>query len=188
VDVDGLTGGFDIESDDELRARLFQRLQNPPAGGADHDYERWALEVAGVTRAWVEPLWLGGGTVGVFIAADNAPGGPIPDQALVDAVQAYIDERAPVTATVYALAPVAVALDLTLEIAPDTAELRAAIETEIEDMLQDEAVPGATLYLAQIHRAIAAAEGWTNYTLVSPVADVVHSANELAVPGVITWQ
>jgi uncharacterized phage protein gp47/JayE len=47
----GVTGGFDEELDDDLRERLFQRLRNPPAGGADHDYERWALEVPGVTRA-----------------------------------------------------------------------------------------------------------------------------------------
>jgi len=188
VAVDGITGGFDIETDDELRARLFQRLQNPPAGGADHDYVRWALEVAGVTRAWVRPLWLGGGTVGVFIAADNAPGGPIPDGALVDAVQTYIEALAPVTTTVYVMAPVAVPLDLTLAVLPNTTAVQDAIEAEIVDMLLDEAETGAALYLAQIHRAIAAAEGWTTYTLVAPVADVTHAANELAVPGVITWE
>jgi uncharacterized phage protein gp47/JayE len=189
VDVGGLTGGFDSETDDELRARLFQRLQNPPAGGADHDYERWALEVAGVTRAWVQPLWLGGGTVGLFLAADNAPGGPIPDQALVDDVQAYIEDgRAPVTATVYVMAPVAAALALTLEITPDTQALRDAVEAELADLLLDEVAPGETLYLAQLHRAIAAVEGWTNYTIVAPAADVVHDPNELPTLGVVTWQ
>jgi uncharacterized phage protein gp47/JayE len=125
--------------------------------------------------------------VGVFIVSDLAPGGPIPEQGLLDEVQAYIEARAPVTADVYALAPVAAELDITLEIEPDTAALRATIEAELVDMLHDEAEPGAALYLAQLHRALAAADGWTNYTLVVPAADVAHAPNELAVPGTVSW-
>lgn len=69
VTAGGLTGGADIESDTSLRARLRRRVQHPPHGGAQYDYEAWALEVPGVTRVWVFPAWLGLGTVGVFSCA-----------------------------------------------------------------------------------------------------------------------
>ena len=45
-----LTGGADQETDDELRARVLLRIQQPPAGGDAGDYEQWALSVPGVTR------------------------------------------------------------------------------------------------------------------------------------------
>src|SRR5690606_31261962 len=67
----GIAGGVDAETDDDLRARLMQRIQEPPRGGAVNDYERWALEVSGVTRAWVYPGHLGIGTVGVTFVMDN---------------------------------------------------------------------------------------------------------------------
>jgi uncharacterized phage protein gp47/JayE len=78
--------GSDEESTDELRARLLARLQNPPHGGNATDYEAWAKEVSGVTRAWSYPLELGAGTVTVrFVRDDDAS--PIPDAGEVAAVQ-----------------------------------------------------------------------------------------------------
>ena len=47
-----VTGGTDAETDDQLRARILHRIQNPPMGGAQADYVTWALAVPGVTRAW----------------------------------------------------------------------------------------------------------------------------------------
>ena len=43
-------GGADEEDVESYRSRLLQRIQNPPMGGTDADWERWALEVPGVTR------------------------------------------------------------------------------------------------------------------------------------------
>lgn len=37
----GLDGGADTESDESLRQRLLNRLQEPPHGGADYDYTAW---------------------------------------------------------------------------------------------------------------------------------------------------
>jgi uncharacterized phage protein gp47/JayE len=55
VDSDGIFDGSDIESDEDLRTRILIRQSQPPHGGAEQDYENWALEVAGVTRAWAFP-------------------------------------------------------------------------------------------------------------------------------------
>jgi uncharacterized phage protein gp47/JayE len=186
VDGDGLTGGADIEGVQPWRARIVARIQAPPHGGRKEDYEGWALEVAEVTRVWVEPLWAGDGTVGVYFVCDDLD--PIiPIAAKVTEVQDYLDPLRPVTADVTAIAPTGVALDLTLHVAPDTAAVRATVEAEIEDLLRREAEPAGTILLSHINEAISLAAGETDHELTAPIADVNHAAGELAVPGVITW-
>jgi uncharacterized phage protein gp47/JayE len=186
VGVGGLVNGSDPESDDSLRARLLQRMRRPPHGGAAADYVAWALEVPGVTRAWVYPLELGAGTVTVrFVRDDDAS--PIPDAAEVDAVLAYIEERRPVTAAVAVLPPVAVPLDLTLSLSPDTAAIRATVEAEVADFLRRTAEPGGTVAVSQLRMAIGSAEGVSDFDLQWPTADVAHETGELATPGAVTW-
>ena len=48
-----LSGGAETESDDALRARVLERIQEPPNGGSSLDYVAWAKEVPGTTHAWV---------------------------------------------------------------------------------------------------------------------------------------
>ncbi len=50
-----ITGGADELTDDQLREQLLERIQTPPNGGGPGDYEGWAKEVAGVTRAVSNP-------------------------------------------------------------------------------------------------------------------------------------
>jgi hypothetical protein len=71
VATGGIAGGVDEEGTEEVRDRFLLRLREPPEGGADQDYEAWALAVAGVTRAWVYPNELGLGTVVVRFVRDN---------------------------------------------------------------------------------------------------------------------
>ena len=90
-----LTGGTDTETDEQLRARILHRIQNPPMGGAAADYVAWALAVPGVTRAWAAPEQ-GVGTITVRflmddLRADN-DGWPEPDD--IQAVADYIDKHA----------------------------------------------------------------------------------------------
>ncbi|WVR18344.1 baseplate J-like protein [Bordetella phage PY223] len=182
----GITNGSDVEGDDSLRARMLARIQQPPHGGADFDYKAWALEVPGVTRAWVYPLHLGPGTVGITFVRDNDT--PIiPDPAEVQAVQDHIDALRPVTAEAVVFAPVAEPLDFTISVTPATAAIKAAIEAELRDLLARESEPGGTLYLSRINEAISIAAGEFDHTLVSPSADVVKATGHLAVMGAITW-
>lgn len=186
VAVGGIVNGSDAESDDSLRARLLSRIQQPPHGGADFDYETWALEVPGVTRVWVYPLHLGAGTVGItFVRDGDTP--IIPDSGEVQAVQDYIDERRPVTAEAIVFAPTAVPLDFEIEVTPPTAAVKAAVEAELKDFIAREAEPGGTLYLSRINEAISIAEGEFDHVLILPAADVVYATGELAVMGTITW-
>lgn len=185
---DGITGGAEQESDDDLRTRLLQRMRQTPQGGAKADYERWALEVEGVTRAFVFPENQGAGTVGVTFVMDNQEASIIPGSTTVDEVQAHIDERRPVTAEVTVFAPTAVALDFTIALTPDTTVVRDAVEAELKDMIVRDAVPGGTILHSHIREAISIAAGETDHDLVSPTDDVTHSTGEIAVFGTITWQ
>jgi uncharacterized phage protein gp47/JayE len=73
VGAGGLAGGADRERDEPYRARLLDRLRRPPHGGSANDYVQWALELPGVTRAWVAPLEAGPGTVTATAANAAAP-------------------------------------------------------------------------------------------------------------------
>lgn len=186
VSSSGFTGGADIESDDSLRERIISRIQQPPHGGAEHDYIAWALEAPGVTRAWCYPREMGLGTVTVRFMRDGDVN-PIPDAAAVAAVQAYIDVLRPVTASVYVVAPIAVPLNFTISATPNTQAVRDAIKAELQDLLLREAEPGATILLSHIREAISIAAGEINYVMSAPAADVTHTTGQMAVMGTITW-
>lgn len=189
VGADGLGGGADVETDDGLRARLLDRIQQPPQGGASNDYVTWATGVAGVTRAWTLPKWLGAGTVGVTFVMDGRAD-IIPLGADVAAVQAAIEApfNRPVTADVTVFAPTAVPLNPQIHLNPDSTAARTAVTAELAALVARESTgAGGTLYLSQIREAIGAAAGVTDYTLISPTADVVTPAGQIVVPGTPTW-
>lgn len=186
VGLGGLTGGADAEAEDALRVRLLERLREPPHGGNAADYVRWAKQVPGVTRAWVYPLLNGLGTVGVTFVMDGRAV-IIPLAGDVAAVDAWIAPLRPVTADVDVFAPTPIALNLTIDLTPDTAEGRLAVQAELQDLLARDAQPGGTILLSRIREAVSVAAGETNNIVSVPSADVTHTAGQLAVLGVITW-
>jgi uncharacterized phage protein gp47/JayE len=163
------------------------RIRTPPSGGGPTDYEDWALEVDGVTRAWENGNETGAGTVALRFAVDGEAS-PIPNAAKVSEVQDYIDDRAPITATVTVSAPVDSPMDPTIAVTPNTAAVKAAVEAELEAFLLRVAdTNGTTIFLSQINEAISLAEGETDHTLTVPAADITPSIGDLTSVGTITW-
>lgn len=182
-----LSGGADLETDDELRARLLQAIRRPPQGGSAADYERWALEVPGVTRAWCSPGELGSRSVVVRFVRDN-DASIVPDAAELDAVRQYIDARRPVTDQLTVVAPMLVPVDIEIsDLVPDTSTVRAAVQAELADLFDRVASPGGTVLLSHIRAAISSAAGEQDYTLVSPTANVTTSYGQMATLGSVTW-
>lgn len=191
----------DTESDELYRERILDFIRQPPSGGAANDYIQWALSIAGVTRAWVLPLNLGPGTVSVAIVEDaESPISASP--AKITETADYIETVRPVTASVNVFTPVLAAMDLTIELKPNTLAVQTAVEAELEDLiLRDSNVEGAFLspvdtadgkiLLSRINEAISIAQGEEdhNITLINGVApaDVTPTTNELIVLGTITW-
>lgn len=188
VAAGGISGGTDVESDQRLLARLLQRIQNPPQGGSEADYVQWALEVPGVTRVWVSPLEMGAGTVTVRFVTDDDPDGIIPDAPKVAEVQAHINEKRPVTATPYVVAPVGDPLNMTIKLLPNTTAVQAAVQAELEDLITRDAAPGQPILISRLREAVSIAAGEENNQIVTPTADVTHATGHMAVLGTITWQ
>lgn len=186
VATGGLTGGLDTESDDRLRDRLLLRIRNPPQGGSASDYEQWALEVSGVTRVWVTENGLGAGTVLVHFVRDDDPS-IIPDSGEVATVQAYIDDRRPVTADVTVAAPTELAVDVDVQISPNTAAVQAAVTAELQDLFRRDAEPGGTILLSRIREAVSIASGESDNVVTDPVADVTAATGEIPVLGTVTF-
>jgi uncharacterized phage protein gp47/JayE len=181
-----LAGGADMEGIEAWRARILARIRKPPQGGADFDYEAWALAVPGVTRAWVYPQEQGPGTVVVrFVRDDDAS--IIPDAGEIAAVQAAIDAARPVTATTYVVAPVAAPQDFTIQAVPDTAAVRAAIEAELRGLYRREAEPGGTMLITHQREAVSSAQGESDHVVTVPSANQTHTTGMLPTLGVITW-
>ncbi|NYH07744.1 baseplate J/gp47 family protein [Pseudomonas moraviensis] len=182
----GLTGGIARESLESLRSRVIRSYRLIPHGGSAQDYETWALECPGITRAWCRGNFLGPGTVGVFVMRDD-DAQPIPNDEQLAEVQAYIEQLRPVTADVRVLAPVQVLVNYKLRITPDTSAVRAAIESQLRDLHNREAGLGETLLLSHISEAISSATGETDHSLSSPKADVTAASNELLTFGGCEW-
>lgn len=187
VDGSGLTGGIDEETVEELRVRVLDALADPPAGGNDGDYQKWAKSASPeVTRVWVYPNLTGLGTVGVAFVMDNRPV-IIPLSGDVALVQAAIDAVRPVTAAATAFAPTASALNYSITLTPNTAPVQAAVTAALADLHSREAEPGGTLLISHIRQAVSEAAGETDSVITSPTANVTAASGHISTLGTITF-
>jgi uncharacterized phage protein gp47/JayE len=157
-----------------------------PHGGSVDDYETWALEFPGVTRAWCRGNYMGPGTVGLFVMRDNDPV-PLPNAAQLQEIKDYIDPLRPVTAELYVLAPTLKPVFYSIHPVPDTTAVRAAITANLKDLHDREAGLGDRLLISHIREAISGGAGETDHSLTVPSADVIAATNELLTLGGITW-
>jgi uncharacterized phage protein gp47/JayE len=189
------TGGEDEEEDADYRERILARIQEPPQGGAAHDYVAWQKEVEGVKNAWVFPQSRGAGTVGLYITATGPD--PVPSSTLKDDVKDYVDDRKPVTVTTYMEGLEAgqkKTVDFDIKIDPNTTAIQNQIDLNMTNHFDEIAAPGETLLISQIRDAIFSS-GVDNYEITnidvagSPVSidDIVFTGFDYPVFGTITY-
>ncbi|ECM1814054.1 baseplate J/gp47 family protein [Salmonella enterica subsp. enterica serovar Newport] len=189
VVVKSLVGGTDEESDGELLDRLLDIIRRPPAGGNRYDYRRWAMEVPGVSSAWVYPIRRGAGTVDIAI---TSAGGLASDE-IIRNVQAHIDDVRPVTArNALVLSPQLRRVDFDVIVKAEGVtmeQLRPDVERTIRDAMARIA-PGQPLIRSNIETLISLLPGVTDRTIVTPVANVIAQVDgkrlEWLLPGVIS--
>lgn len=186
VGADGIVGGTDEETLDALRARVRAAFKNPSKVGNGADFVEWALEVPGVTRAWALQRWMGPGTFGLTFVRDGDDD-IIPTPAQVAEMQVYLDSKRPVTAEVYAFAPVPLPIDFTLRLTPDSTTLREAVSRALAGIIADEGGAGTLLLRSHLDNVISNTPGETDHLMSVPAADVPVAANQVAVLGAITW-
>ncbi|MSU98476.1 baseplate J/gp47 family protein [Pseudomonas mandelii] len=187
VQAPGITAGTEQESLETLRSRVIRSYKVVAHGGSKSDYETWALEVPGVTRAWVRRHWMGPGSVAVFVVRDGDLD-PIPSAEALAQVYDYIENERPVTAELAVLAPVEKPVQYDIKLTPDSGATRAAVEAALVDLHQRESDLGVSLLLSHIREAISGASGEKDHTLYAPLADVPALGNELLTFGGILWR
>ncbi|ODR86702.1 baseplate J/gp47 family protein [Shewanella xiamenensis] len=191
--VPGIVGGNEQETLEALLERLRFRMRYPPQGGAAHDYQRWAMEVPGVTRAWTYPTWWGLGTVGLAFVRDYDE--PIfPTSAQQQSVAQYIYRHVDPATNIDVGNPVGAELVMiSLRQKPITLTIggvenglkRATILQELRELSRRSIIPGFTLKPTHVQAAIVRA-GVDDYTL-SLVANVSSDADELIYFAGVTW-
>lgn len=186
VEASGLGGGTDLELLERWRRRVVRAFRIQPHGGDPDDYVTWAMEVPGITRAWVRRAWLGPGTVGVFVVRDDDDN-IVPDAAELAAVLAHIQSKRPVTAEIHVLAPTLLPVNYQIQLFPDGDALRGKVEEALRELHMAEADLGRRLYRTHVAATISNVPGEMDHKLLSPAADVVPQPQELPVFGGLTW-
>lgn len=177
-----ITDGIKEETDDELRARVLDRIRQPPVGGDAEDYVQWAFATPGVnvTRAWCSPLEMGLGTVTVRFMTDDLVNSVVgfPSPADITLVKNYLDTLRPVAVKDrFIVPPVPEPINFTItNLSPDTVANRNAIVTAVRKMLFERAAPAhaingieqpaQTIYRAWVSEAISSLSSIDSFTLI----------------------
>jgi len=171
-----MQGGVDVETDTELLARLLDLIRRPPAGGNRHDYRRWALEVPGVTAAFVYPLRRGLGTIDVAIVSGDG----LPSEETLQAVRDHIDDVRPVTGkNCVVLAPSALPVDMTVHVAAQAASLddvQTAIVAQLAAQFSTLA-PGEPWIRSQAEAIVSNVPGVRDRVILAPTGNVTAQVN-----------
>lgn len=211
-----ISGGADIETPDEFRSRTMQAYQNPPSGGSSADYERWAMAVSGVTRAWCVRRGFGPGTTVVLfmmddvrsaqngfpqgtngVAADETRDIEAAGDQLLVANALFPDQ--PADALVYAFAPGQNVVGLTIAgLSGASTDTRTRIAAAFASSLVSYGEPGGLTQLSLIEAAIASVSGSAGFVITSvsatagtvtpgPTGNIQSNALALPVPGEIGY-
>ena len=132
------TNGVDIETDEDLRKRFVKVINNPSTSGNKNHYEEWALEVNGVGRAVIYPLWDGNGTVKVMIIGnDNKP----VTEEIVEACRLHIEENMPIGCQLTVITPsllsVTIKADIGLKEGYELEDIKLEFEASLNEYLKD---------------------------------------------------
>lgn len=197
-----ITDGIEAETDDQLRARILDRIRQPPVGGDAEDYVQWAFATpnVAVTRAWCSPLEMGLGTVTVRFMTDDLVNNVVgfPSSGDIALVRTYLDAVRPVAIKDrFVVPPVPEPIDFTItNLSPDTVANRNAIIVAVKKMLFDRAAPAhaingieqpaQTIYRAWVSEAISSIASIGSFTLIMD-DHPMPSPGSLAVLGTIVY-
>lgn len=175
IDTGGTYSGADLESDDSLRSRILDRIRNAPCAGNKRDYENWALEIPGVTRACCYPQYQGDGNVGLTFVRDNDENIIPNEQQLLD-VYNFIRNVMPVAATLKIFAPRTHIVDFLIKSTDTSTEAVKLVRDQLEFLFFNVASPtyhtGTVVYLTEILEALSSLKQIGRMTLITPASDI----------------
>ncbi len=130
--------GVDVETDEDLRKRFVKVVNNPSTSGNKNHYEEWALQINGVGRAIVYPLWNGNGTVKVMIIGnDNKP----VTEEIIEVCEAHISENMPIGCQLTVITPsllnVTISASIELKEGYELEDVKLEFENNLSEYLKD---------------------------------------------------
>jgi Uncharacterized homolog of phage Mu protein gp47 len=186
---DIITSGDDIETDDALRTRFYEKVQTPAtSGNADH-YKQWALEVTGCGGAKVFPLWNGNGTVKILVVDENMA----IDATLPASVAAYIETVRPIGAAVTVDSPTGLSISITANVKLDGSQTLDSVQTAfasaLSDYLKSEVFVTYTVSYAKIGSLLLSVAGVTDYDSLlvnTATANITIPDTDIPMAGTVT--
>jgi uncharacterized phage protein gp47/JayE len=203
VGAEGLGGAADREQAAAYRARLLFAKAFPDHAGAPADWLRYTLAVPGVTRAFIEPLGHGRGTVVIYPFFDLTRPNGIPLESDRAAVRSALLVAGPGAGLPIVRMPAAVPINMVISgLLPNTPEVQSAVAAEIAtSFFRNSRVAGAAEphpsmpFLATpasfsrswIWQAVANASGEQSHIVVTPNSDLALTSGQTAVPGTLAF-
>ncbi|MGU7784875.1 baseplate J/gp47 family protein [Burkholderia sp. PU8-34] len=200
------TGGADVETTDAFQARVIAAYRASPQGGDQDDYVSWATAIPGVSRAWCLRNGFGTGTVVVYFMMDDAesahggfPQGTngVATDEIRSAVIATGDQLTvanaiyalqPVTALVYACAPIANPINFTISgLSTTSAATQSAVQAAIADVFLRKGAPGGTVDISDVNSGIAAVPGTAGFVITAPAGNIGSAAGYLPTLGTVNF-
>ncbi|MBA6065930.1 baseplate J/gp47 family protein [Pseudomonas mosselii] len=186
-----LAGGTDIESPASVLVRLLDLMRNPPAGGAEYDYKRWALEVNGVASAKIFPKRRGPNTVDVVITGQDG----MPSDEVITACIEHIEKVRPVTTEVFVFPPLIRIVNATANIELASGYTLADVQKAGQAAFNQELSalePNIALKRNRINTVLGNLAGVVDYELITPTSNVAPSEASGAIgwirPGTLSLQ
>jgi uncharacterized phage protein gp47/JayE len=185
--VVSMSGGTEIETALALLARVLFDIRMPSSGGVTHDYYKWAMEVPGVTDAYVFTQRRVANGVDVVIETT----GGLPSVQLIADVQAHIETKRPPGSNVLVMGPTEVPVPITAALVLSgvtLADVTPLITAALQTYFAAHHV-GDIVRRVQLTNLITSFTGVIDVNLTSPaanvqpLADATHS--ELAVLGAV---
>lgn len=179
------SGGSDQEDDESLRQRVLKSYLRLPNGANAAWYEQTAMSHEGVAAAQAVGRARGVGTVDVYIAAEAG----LPGAALLEEVQADLQEKREIAVDVDVLSPEAESVNVTVQVAAAENSTFETVKSQVEQAVTNlftGRLLGKPLLLAQLGSVIYAVEGVENYHLTAPAADIAGGEGVLPLLGTLT--
>ncbi|AZO77705.1 MULTISPECIES: baseplate J/gp47 family protein [unclassified Bosea (in: a-proteobacteria)] len=203
VTAGGIGGGADVEEHEPYRSRLLFAKAYPEHGGAAPDWYRYTLAVPGVTRAFIEPLGHGRGTVVIYPFFDLTRQNGIPLESDRLIVEAALRSTGPGAGLPIVRIAEAVPVNMAFSgLYPNTPEVQQAVAAEIattffrNSRVAGNAEPHPSMPFlcvpeifsrSWLWQAAANASGEQRHVVVTPASDISLSSGQTAVPGTLAF-
>jgi len=195
VIYDGLGGGADVENDEDLRARLIYKLQNPVTLFNAVQIELLLKTLSWVDRVFVFRITPDVGQVTIYILKeDNELPNYVELQEAKDLIEDTILPVNTAISDVFILAPTQVIVNFDFSsITPDTPTMRTSITNRLVEFFRNNTDIGEDItekqYECAIHSTIDIESGelLEDFTLTTPTGDITITTGEIGVLGGVTF-